>query len=1434
MTLETVALGAPGAQVDLTLMAAELDGDLGFSLRWNADLFDTSTAERMSGHFTRLLAALAAAPERRVAELEMLGEAERRQLVAGWNRTRTAYPREATVHGLFEEWAAREPERVALAGPGEDALLTYGELNARANRLARHLRAQGVGRESLVGVALERSPEMVIAFLAILKAGGAYVPLDPSHPRERLATMAGEAGLSLLLTAERWLGSVPAGPVALPFDRERRAIGRRSPRDPRWRAHAGQLAYAMFTSGSTGRPKTVGVEHRAIVRLVRETAYADFGPDEVFLHLAPAAFDAATLEIWGALLNGGRLALMPPGVPAFAELAAALERHRVTTLWLTAGLFHQVVEGRIDALRPVRQLLAGGDVLSPDAAGRFLRELPGRVLINGYGPTEGTTFTCAHRLTAPLPPGQPVPIGRPIANTQAYLLDRALQLVPVGVPGELFAGGDGLARGYLGRPDWTAERFVPSPFPPEPGEPAGERLYRTGDLARRRPDGDIEFLGRIDQQVKIRGHRVEPGEVEAALALHPQVGAVAVGVRADPAAGAGARRLVAWVVAEPAPAAAELRGFLKQRLPEPMVPAAFVFLPALPLTPNGKVDRRALPDPEDEAGAPPVLPRSPVEDLLAEIWADLLGRERVGIHDDFFALGGHSLLATRAVARLREPLGIEPPLHVLFENPTVAGFAAAVERARRAAPEAGGPPLVPVPRDRPLPLSYAQERLWFLDRLAAGGAAYNVPAVLRLRGPLHAAALSAALAEIARRHEALRTVFEESDGTPAQRILPPSPLPLPAVDLSALAGREAAALRLAGEEARRPFDLARGPLLRAALLRLAGDDHLLLLTFHHAAFDGASAEAFLRELEVLYAAGERDRPSPLPELAVQYADYAVWQRERLEGGALAPLLAWWRERLAGAPVALDLPTDRPRPAAQRFRGGEIPVSLPPALARDLRRLARREGGTLFAALLAGFAALLQRYTGADDLILGTAVANRGRAELEPLIGFFANTLPLRADLGGEATTVRELLARLRETALGAWAHQEVPFERLVEELQPRRDLSRSPLFEVMLVLRDGPAAAPRLPGLAVERIPLHSGTAKFDLTLSLAGEADGLGGTLEFDSDLFDAATVERMAGHLATLLAGLTAGAGRRLIDLPLLTPGEERQLVAEWNATARPFPRERGLHQAFEERAARTPDGVALIWGNERWTCRQLDRRADRLAARLRRQGVGPEVLVGIYARRSPRMIVAMLAALKAGGAYLPLDPAYPGERVGFLLADSGAPVLLAEGALAAALPGYGGVVIRLDDYRDGGADDETAVAVPPAAPLPAERLAYVIYTSGSTGVPKGVAITHRNAAALVAWAAETFPPERLERVLAATSIGFDLSVFEIFVPLALGGAVVLAEDALALPDLAAAAEVTLINTVPSAMAELLRAGGRAGVGADGQPGRRGAPARAGRPDL
>ena len=1094
---------------------------------------------RLGQHFAILLAGAAADSGARLSELPLLGGPERQQLLAEWSGGSTEYPRESPVDALFAAQAAATPETVAAVCGAE--ALTYRELNRRANRLAHRLGAFGVSPEIRVGLCLERSLDWLVACLAILKAGGAYVPLDPTYPRERLALLA--AGAPVLVTEERWLPVIPQGARVLCLDREMSTLSEEGEGDPASGTTAENLAYVMFTSGSTGLPKGVAVRHRGVVRLVRGTEYADFGSQQVFLQLAALSFDASTLEIWGPLLNGGRLVVPPPGRISLVELGELLARHGVTTLWLTAGLFQQMVTENLEGLRPVRQLLAGGDVLSVPQVRRMLSELPDTCLINGYGPTESTTFACCFSVEGTRSLGLSVPLGRPIANTDAYVVDRALQLVSIGLPGELMIGGDGLARGYLERPELTAERFVPSAF----GNP-GSRLYRTGDLVRWAAGGHLEFLGRIDAQVKVRGFRIEPGEIEATLGLHPRVLKSVVVVREDQP---GDRRLVAYVVGrqEAGDLSPILRAYAAERLPAYLVPAAFVVLADLPLTPNGKVARAALPRPEWESEAAYVAPRTPVEEMLAGIWGVVLGVERVGLDDDFFGLGGHSLLATQVMSRVREAFDVELPLRALFEAPTISGLSREVESALAGRPRTAVPPLRAAERRGPLPLSFAQERLWFLDQLDPGSAAYNIPVVLRLLGSLDVAVLQASLAEIVRRHEALRTTFPLLEGRPEQVVTPTPVLAFARIDLTAVPPESGAGelQRLALVEAGRPFDLARGPLLRIGLVRLAADEHAVLFTLHHIVSDGWSMEVLVRELGALYGSRAEGRPSPLPELALQYPDFALWQRDYLAGGVLEGELAYWKDALAGL-VTLDLPADRPRPPARKGHGAIMTFGLPAGLTSELKRLSRAGGSTLFMSLLAGFTALLSRCTGQDDIAVGTPIANRDRAEIEGLIGFFANTLVLRIGAAGDPT-FGELLTAVRRTALGAYEHQGVPFERVVEELSPPRDPSRTPLFQVMFTLQNPGRQGTVLPGLTLKTVPPAGATAKFDLTLSLGDGPAGLSGSWEYDRDLFAAATVARLSQHFETLLTGAVRDRGVQLSELPLLSPAERHQLLQEWN---------------------------------------------------------------------------------------------------------------------------------------------------------------------------------------------------------------------------------------------------------------------------------------------
>ncbi len=1395
------------AILDLTLAVEETAEGLACALEYASDLFDHSTIARMALHFTTLLEGAVADPLAPIHTLPLLSADEQRAL-AHWNDTATAYPRERAIHRLFEDQVERAPGAVALCLGS--AVLRYQDLNRRANQLARTLVRRGARAGTPIGLLLPRSLETIVAMLAVLKAGGAYVPLDPTLPPARLTWLARDAGVPLLIS----LGPLPEGLAPeiarLHLDEEAESLALEDADNLPPAAGGDSLAYIMYTSGSTGTPKGVSVPQRGVVRLVMGTDYARFAPDETFLHLAPAAFDASTFEIWGALLHGARLVLFPGDRPSIDEIGDVIRLYGVTTLWLTAALFNAVIDTRPEALAPLRQLLVGGEALSVPHVQKALAALRHVTLINGYGPTEGTTFSCCFHVTQAEGLSS-IPIGHPIANTTAHVLDRHASPLPVGVPGELYLGGDGLALGYLHDPELTRRRFLPDPFSADPGA----RLYRTGDRVRRLPDGTLDFLGRLDEQLKIRGFRIEPGEIEAALTALPSVKACVVVARdtaedslspAPTPAPTTDKRLVAYVVLDNgAPSLDALRDALASTLPEYLIPAAFVRLDALPLSANGKVDRRALPRPEAREGRAPSndAPRTPMEQLLAGLWTELLHAEHVGTGDHFFALGGHSLLATRLLARLGALLGVELPLRALFEAPTLAGFAARIEASRAQSTQRPPPPLVARPRPATLPLSFAQQRLWLLDRLHPGDATYIIPLALRIEGPIDRGAIEQSLAEILRRHEALRTTFSFGEGEARQHIAAPSPFTLPLVALTAPAGeaREAEARRWVAEEAKRPFDLARGPLFRATLLRLDERGHLLLMTMHHIVSDGWSLGLLLHELSTLYLACSTGQTSPLPEPPVQYADYALWQRAWLSDETRSAQIAYWKEQLAGAPAVLDLPSDRPRPAVQRFAGETHVFSVAREIAEALRALARREGVTLFMTVLAALQLLLQRYTGQDDLVVGSPIAGRARVETEGLIGFFVNTLALRTHLDGDPS-FRELLARVREVTLSAYAHQDLPFEQLVEALAPTRDLGRTPLFQVLLVVNELEEHPLSLGEAQVTRLPVDTGTAKFDLTLAVEETAEGLACALEYASDLFDPSTIAGMARHLTSILSGCARDPSLTVGAVPLLDDAERTTLLHTWNGAALPLPERTTLHDVFARQVLRTPDAVALIDGRERLGYARLHTWASAIAHRLRALGVGPGVLVGVSVHRGAALVAALLGILQAGGAYVPLDPTYPDARLAQIVDQARLHLVVADALARPKLP------IGLTTLTP----DEPAPDAP-FAPLDSSAspsdLAYVLFTSGSTGTPKGVAIEHRNAVALLTWAERVFSAAELNAVLFATSIAFDLSVFEIFLPLSVGGALVLAENALALPSLPAAREVTLINTVPSAMAELLRLG-------------------------
>ncbi|MDB4965062.1 MAG: Malonyl CoA-acyl carrier protein transacylase, partial [Myxococcales bacterium] len=1052
----------------------------------------------------------------------------------------------------------------------------------------------------------------------------------------------------------------------------------------------------------------------------------------------------------------------------------------------------------------VRTVCLAGEPLTATLAAAIHRIPTVERLYNLYGPTEDTTYS-TFALVAREDDGRDgtaPTIGRPLAGGQAYVLDARLEPVPIGMSGEVYLAGEGLARGYLHRAALTAERFVPNPF----SEAAGARMYRTGDLARWRDDGDLDYLGRIDHQVKVRGYRIELGEVESAIEALDGVRATAVLAREDVP---GDKRLVAYFVAasETAPALSALREGLLRKLPEYMVPSAFVQLEALPLTPNGKIDRGALPAPPiggRAAGETVMAARTDTERRVVELLRQVLGVAEIGLGDDFVRLGGHSLLAARAVMALRQAFGAAVPIELLLSAATVERIAATVDALLAQGSPEPSAPIVPVDAAARVP-SFAQERLWFLAQLEPQLLAYNIVFTVRLRGALQRKALERALTELVGRHDSLRMTFPAEGGRATVHVQPPSPVELPLV---ALTGGERDKLtelgRLERDEAKRPFDLERGPLLRAKLVRLARADHALIIGVHHIVADGWSAHLLVDELAALHAAFAEGLPSPLTPLPVGYADFAAWERTQLGGDGAAAGVEKLTRFLAGAPTSLELPTDRPRPAVRSSRGGWVSFALSAELRHRLEAWSRARGVTPFATLFSAWTALLARYSRQEDLLVGTPVANRTRSETEGLIGFFADTAVLRAR--PEAGKTFATLVDEVQAAAAAFAHTQVPLQRVVEALGVPRDTSRTPLFQTMFALQNAPVAAAQRGGLAIEVAYARPPASKFDLTLEIEPVRDGFAGVLEYSAELYDAATVRRMAEHFQMLLAGALEAPEAPLRALSLMGDVERRQLLDRWNDTAVDYTRDACAHELFEEQAARTPAAVAVECDGQRLTYRELDERANRLGHHLQSLGVGPGVRTGICVERSLDMVVGLLGILKAGGAYVPLDPAYPADRLAFMLEDARVPVLVTQRRLEAKLPAHDAHVVRLDDPQESAGCPTT----PPPARVSADQLAYVLYTSGSTGQPKGVAIPHRGPVALIRWAQKVFSRDELAGVLFATSICFDLSVFELFVPLSVGGKVIVVANALALPKRAAIGDVTLLNTVPSAAQELVRSGG------------------------
>ena len=1342
------------AKFDLTLTITKQPQALASFFEYKAGLFEPTTIQGLAVHFEQILQRAVANPQLPVYQLSLLGEGERRKLLDQWSRPKTDQPVNQSLVQLFENQVERRPDATALCFQGR--MLTYDALNKTANRTAGYLAAHGIGQDISIGLLMERSLEMVSGLLAILKAGGAYIPLDPANPAERLTFIAEDARIRLLLTSDAIaLDWIPPETEILSLDPLAKEIGRFSEQNPARSVLPQTLAYVIYTSGSTGKPKGSMVTHANVGRLFRETQeWFQFGNSDIWTLFHSFAFDFSVWEIWGALLYGGRLVITPYLVSreprSFLRL---IENEKVTVLNQTPSAFGQLIQAEASLAdqkfgTALRLVIFGGEALNMALLEPWLRS-HGDVkprLVNMYGITETTVHVTYRPLTSGDLGAHGGRIGGPIPDLGLYVLDCCMDLVPIMAVGELFVGGAGLSRGYLGRPELTAARFLPDPFTGKPGE----RLYRTGDLARRHDRGDIAYLGRADHQVKIRGFRIEPGEIEAALTEHRLIREALAVVRRNRS---GEPSLVAYLTlydgagrpgdeeSSTALRTSRLRSFLKKRLPDYMVPSAFVVMQNFPLTANGKINRRALPEPKSDGDRDHDELKTSTEKKLAVIWENILGATNVGGQSNFFDLGGHSLLATRVIARIRETLAVDLPLESLFTAPTIAELGKQIEE--RLAVRSDQDPFVihPRPAEIDSPLSFAQERLWILNQMEESESsriAYNIPLTLRFRGPLDVSALERAILTIIRRHELLRTAFTIVDGLPVQRVNSEICFVIGLVDLSRVneREREGVAKRLMQEEMRRPFMLDAPPLLRTQLLSLSRAQHILVATMHHIVSDGWSIGILINELTILYNAFSKQETPSLAALEIQYADFAYWQRQWLNGSESHQRLAYWKNQLAGAPALHQIPTDYPRPPIQHFHGKSVAINLRGRDAKALKQFARETGATLFMVLEAAFALLTSRYSRQEDVLIGTPVANRNHGNLEGLIGFFVNTIVIRNDFSG-SPTFKAILERVRRTTLAAFAHQDLPFERVVEALQPNRDLSYPPIFQIMFALQNTPREKLQLANLTIEPLETESISAQYDLTLGWNEVEAGLSGRLEYRTDLFSPETAQRLASHYQTLLRHIVLEPENPYPSI--LSSSELHEILVTWNDTAQDYPENSCLHEFFEGQVSKAPDIIAVVFGDAQFTYRELNRRANRLARTLRAHQITPEVPIAICMGRSIDLMICLVATLKAGCPYVPLDPSYPEKRLRFMLEDSGARVLLAPKALAERIATRNVTVLRPE--KESGTDDEKNHDLK----MSAGNAAYIIYTSGSTGKPKGVAVTHRSIVNTLIWRRQTYRIDR-----------------------------------------------------------------------------------------
>ncbi|MBT4836028.1 MAG: amino acid adenylation domain-containing protein [Methylococcales bacterium] len=1406
MAMESIALQQRVAMFDLMLTMAEGDDKICGSFQYNTDLFESSTIAIMAHHFQTLVKAITDKPDQLVCDISLMAPGDKYLLLVEWNDTATQYDNAQCLHKMFESQVQKTPDSTALIFGGQRYL--YWELSAKSNQLAHYLINKGIGPDVLVGLCVERSIEMVIAIMGVLKAGGAYVPIDPEYPQDRISYMIEDAQLAALLTQEKLVDELQLKQdQIILFDKDWDLISKQSDEEPNTAVTQDNLAYVIYTSGSTGRPKGVMIPHKAIANHMSwmQDEFKLTTEDAVF-QKTPFSFDASVWEFFAPLLFGATLVMAKPGGHRDGQyMVKTIKEFGITTLQMVPSLLRMMLEtSGFDEIDSLKRVCCGGEVLGMDLQKKFYQTSQAQ-LYNFYGPTEctidATYWSCIRDDNSPM-----IPIGRPISNTKIYLLDKALNPVPVGVPGEIHIAGAGLARGYLHKPELTDERFIADPF----SDDESSRLYKTGDLGRYLHNANIEYLGRIDHQVKLRGYRIELGEIESVLVDHEMIKESVVIAREDTK---GHQRLVAYVVAdlyEDVLEENEVREHLKQTLPDYMIPSDFVFLDAFPLSPSGKVDRFALPAPsgpmmDDEY----VAPNTPTELKLAEIWAEVLGAGRVGTKDNFFEFGGHSLLATQVISRIEERLAVQIPVRSIFEMPTIGGLAVVIDHEKGVNEPIRHLALERVSRKGQLPISFAQQRLWFVDKMITDGSVYNIPAVLRFIGDLDHHSLERSIHEIIFRHEVLRIKFDVDDGQPFPIVddFEAEPLVLEQVSGDSAGQIEKNALAMAEQEAKWSFDLASGSLIRYRLLKLADEDHIFIFNMHHIVSDGWSLGVLSHELNELYQAFHAGKTSPLPALPVQYIDYAHWQKQWLEGDSLNQQIDYWKEQLSNGQVpTLDLPTDRPRPHQQSFRGAKVQQSISMELLVGLEDLSQEESASLGMTFLAAFNLLLSRYASQDDIVLGYPVANRKRTETESLIGFFVNTLAIRTDLSGEPN-FRTLLTRVREICFGAFANEDVPFEKLVETMDIPRDPSRNPLFQVMFTMQNTPMEELHIPGVQTYILEVDNYTSKFDLWMSLWERSDGVIATLEYNTDLFDQETIENMMNHYQVLLQSIVNAPNKPITQLSMLSADERHNVLIDWNQTQVEQTTDLCIHQYIEKQVEKTPDAIAIVQGKQSISYRELNEKSNQLAQHLRVYDVGPDVLVGLCTPPCIEMMIALLGILKAGGAYVPIDPGYPAGRIEYMLKNSKAPVLLTVDALKAQLPSGQSKIICLDTEWESISRRSTKNLISGVTP---DNLAYIIFTSGSTGNPKAAAVMHRGVCNLLHWYTREFVMNEQDKTLVISSFGFDLTQKNLFSMLWVGGQLVLPEmqhyDNILISNTIQEYKITLLNCAPSAFYPLV----------------------------